>query len=69
MINFSLRELKFLEDMYLVILKDLHQQKLKKSFGYREMIRKYNIVTNLSYIWFLRKVFLRIMIQADSYTS
>ena len=57
MINFSLRELKFLGNVYYFsYLKRLALAKVEKSFCYKEII-----VTNLSYILLLRKVFLRII--------
>ena len=46
MINFSLRELKFSGNMYFSYpgrLASLHQQKLKKAFCYKEMIRKSHV--------------------------
>ena len=60
MINFSLRDSKFSGNMYFSYLERLALAKVEKVLSLQRNDKKV-IVTNLSYIWLLRKVFSRII--------
>ena len=66
MINFSLRELKFSRNMYFSYNERLALAKVEKDLSLQSNDKK---KTLLSYIWFSRKVFSRIIILSYSFLN
>ena len=62
MINFFLGELTFSGNMYFSYTKRLASAKVKKDLSLQRNDKKSHIVTDLSNIWLLEKVFSRIII-------
>ena len=62
MINFSLGELKCSRNMCFSYTKRLASAKVKKDLSLQRNDKKSHIVTDLSNIWLLEKVFSRIII-------
>ena len=62
MINFFLGELTFSGNMYFSYTKRLASAKVKKNLSLQRNDKKSHIVTDLSNIWLLEKVFSRIII-------